>query len=88
MIGRVSSNNLTYECRWGLLRLTYYDLKKTINKEEIPERWRIAERGPFDKNGNVNTAYFHKLSPSFAEKIFNRFSDRFVSEIDGLSNGR
>lgn len=63
------------------LDVTYYDLESSIRKDELPLQWRLDEKGPFDKNGDLIQGYFFELSIDFTRKLFQRFSERFPSEI-------
>jgi 5-methylcytosine-specific restriction enzyme B len=64
-----------------LLKLNYFDFVPPIEKEEIPEEWRLKEGGPFDVNGNLKQGYFFSLSKDFAQKLFNLFEERFPLEV-------
>ncbi len=59
----------------------YYDLSPPIEKSEVPEKWRLEEEGPFDRNGNVKQGYFFNLTDDFATNLFHRFKERFPEEV-------
>jgi 5-methylcytosine-specific restriction enzyme B len=64
-----------------LLKLNYFDFVPPIEKEDIPEEWRLIEGGPFDVNGNLKQGYFFSLSKDFARNLFNLFEERFPLEV-------
>lgn len=64
-----------------LLKVKYYDFQPSIDKNEIPIEWRKNDQGTFDINGNIKQGYFFELSHDFARKIFERFFDRFPTEV-------
>src|SRR5262249_36780624 len=53
--------------------LTYADLAEPIPLGEIPVEWRIAEGGPFTRDGAVKQGYLFQLSDDFVAKLVNRF---------------
>ncbi len=59
----------------------YYDLSPPIEKTEVPEKWRLEEEGPFDRNGNVKQGYFFNVTDDFATNLFHRFKERFPEEV-------
>lgn len=63
------------------LALTYYELQPVIDKDEIPDQWRLKELGPFNRNGDLNQGYFFNLSEAFAIKMFQKFESRFPEEV-------
>jgi 5-methylcytosine-specific restriction enzyme B len=69
-----------------LLKLNYFDLDPSIQKEEIPEEWRLKESGPFDVNGNLKQGYFFSLTDQFAYKLLNMFNHRAPMEVNGILN--
>jgi 5-methylcytosine-specific restriction protein B len=64
-----------------LLKLKYYDLTQSISRVEIPDEWRVKDRGPFDVNGDVKQGYFYSVSNEFVEQLISRFKDRFSDEL-------
>lgn len=68
----ISSGN--WEKDGYLLSLKYYPLSQPIKKEEIPEDWRLKEKGPFDRNGNVKQGYFYSVSRKFVEQFQSEFN--------------
>jgi len=56
-----------------LLRVEYRDLDERIDLNHIPADWRIDERGPFDRHGDVNQGYFYPLSDEFSSRLASRF---------------
>ncbi|MFE7062045.1 McrB family protein [Sutcliffiella sp. NPDC057660] len=64
-----------------LVELDYYQFNPTIRKDEIPNEWRLAEGGPFDRNGNVKQGYFFSLTKMFSKNMFNKFKERFPTEV-------
>ncbi|MBH0174252.1 AAA family ATPase [Fictibacillus sp. 23RED33] len=65
----------------NLLKVTYFDLNNPIPKVEIPESWRIEEKGPFDKHGDIKQGYFYSVSKGFANKLYSMFGEGFPMEI-------
>ncbi|MUK87771.1 AAA domain-containing protein [Ornithinibacillus sp. L9] len=63
------------------LALGYYELQPTIAKEEIPIQWRLDELGPFNRKGDINQGYFYPVSNTFAQNLYQQFSDRFPVEV-------
>lgn len=63
-----------------LLNVDYSTLNPFIDKDDIPLEWRIAETGPFDRNGDVKQGYFYSVSKDFASKLFIKFSNSFPEE--------
>ncbi|WP_235600467.1 McrB family protein [Aeribacillus pallidus] len=80
----ISSGN--WEEEGNLVRLTYYDLISPIKKEEIPEKWRLNETGPFDRNGNVKQGYFFEVSEEFVGKLLGKFKNHFPKELIEIIN--
>lgn len=72
----------------NLLRVNYFDLEKPIPKIEIPERWRIEEKGPFDKHGDIKQGYFYSVSKEFAEQMYLMFGEGFPMEVKNSFVGR
>ncbi|WP_273851850.1 McrB family protein [Guptibacillus spartinae] len=66
----------------------YYDLSPPIEKAEVPEKWRIEEEGPFDRNGNVKQGYFFNVTDDFATNLFHRFKERFPEEVHSYFEGK
>ncbi|KZE69167.1 hypothetical protein AWM68_02555 [Fictibacillus phosphorivorans] len=65
----------------NLLKVNYFDLNKPIPKVEIPEIWRIEEKGPFDKHGDIKQGYFYSVSKGFANQLYSMFGEGFPMEI-------
>ncbi|MBH0160452.1 McrB family protein [Fictibacillus sp. 26RED30] len=65
----------------NLLKVNYFDLNKPIPKIEIPAGWRIEEKGPFDKHGDIKQGYFYSVSKSFANQLYSMFGEGFPMEI-------
>jgi len=55
----------------------YFHLDDPILLNDIPQEWRIAEKGPFDVNGAVKQQYANHLSENFVNLLIQRFGDRF-----------
>jgi 5-methylcytosine-specific restriction enzyme B len=53
--------------------LAYGTLTPPIRLYDVPVEWRVAERGPFDKNGDVNQGYLFPLSRDFSQKLLAQF---------------
>lgn len=70
-----------WQVEGNLLRVNYFDLKKPIPKVDIPERWRIEEKGPFDKHGDIKQGYFYSVSKEFTKKIYLMFGEGFPMEV-------
>ena len=73
--------NHNWEEQGYKLDIVYYDLTPAIKKDEIPLQWRLNEKGPFDRNGDLIQGYFYPLSKNFTRKLFEHFSERFPTEI-------
>ena len=56
--------------------VAYTPIVRAIHINEIPAAWRIAEGGPFDKNGNPKFGYLYPLSMQFVQQVTGRFADR------------
>ena len=59
--------------------VAYTPLGRAIHIDEIPAAWRMAEGGPFVKNGNPKFGYLYPLSRQFMQQVTGRFSDRLGS---------
>ena len=62
---------------WGehgrLIKTRYVELAEPVALEEIPSDWRIAQGGPFTRQGAVQQGYFYLLSADFVNKIAGAF---------------
>lgn len=56
-----------------LVTADYRELEEPIALSEIPIDWRVAEQGPFTKQGVVRQGYFFPLSDRFANQIAELF---------------
>lgn len=65
----------------NLVETEYFELSQPIGLEEIPSDWRVPELGPFTagrkRSGTVHQGYLFPLSGDFAEKLRERFTDRW-----------
>jgi hypothetical protein len=52
-----------------LVNVDYRGLDEAISLASIPIEWRIAEQGPFTKDGGVRQGYFSALSDRFAGQL-------------------
>ncbi len=64
-----------------------YDfLDEPIERNRIPEEWRLEEDGPFSRTGGVKQGYLFPLSENFTENLVGRFPqlrDRFPEFENG-----
>jgi hypothetical protein len=58
-----------------LVQTNYSELPEPIALERIPSEWRVAERGPFTRSGNVQQGYFFGVSPTFVSHLASRFPE-------------
>lgn len=56
-----------------LVHTEYRELEVPLPLAQIPEDWRIAEQGPFTKQGSVQQGYFFSLSDGFVNRLAERF---------------
>jgi AAA domain (dynein-related subfamily) len=56
-----------------LVHTDYRELEAPISLSEIPAEWRIAEQGPFTRQGSVQQGYFFPLSDQFVNQVGERF---------------
>jgi hypothetical protein len=56
--------------------VAYRPVSRAIHIDEIPASWRIAEGGPFDKNGNPKFEYLFPLSRQFVQRLIGAFAAR------------
>jgi len=56
-----------------LVRVDYGELDTPLELGEIPNDWRVAEGGPFTRNGSVQQGYFFPLSDRFVRQLAERF---------------
>ncbi|MBS4201310.1 AAA family ATPase [Bacillus sp. FJAT-49732] len=68
----------------NLLKVGYFPLETPIQRNDIPEPWRLQEEGPFDRNGNVKQGYFFQTSNDFALKVLEKFSEMLPGELLGV----
>lgn len=64
-----------WEAEGRLVESEYNDLADPIGLSDIPESWRIEERGPFNVNGGVNQGYLFPLSPRFVARLSQRYPE-------------
>jgi len=55
-----------------LARLEYRDIDP-ISLTEIPEEWRLKERGPFTSDGRVQQGYLYPVSDQFMSQLSDQF---------------
>ena len=70
---RPSDHDQQWESDGQQLPVEYRELPETVALTAIPEQWRIAEEGPFNRTGNVKQGYFFPLSEEFVRKLAQRF---------------
>ena len=65
-----------------LIKTTYFDLTRPIQREEIPIEWRTPALGPFatgEWTGRPKIGYLWPVTAEFVEKLSAHFPDRWPS---------
>jgi hypothetical protein len=65
-----------------LVRTSYRELADSLALDQIPANWRVAEQGPFTKQGAVRQGYFYPLSRRFVDKLAVRFPQLGLAAAD------
>lgn len=53
--------------------VVYHELPTRVRLTDVPNEWRVAEGGPFDKDGKVKQGYLFGVSDEFAAKLRQSF---------------
>jgi 5-methylcytosine-specific restriction protein B len=60
-----------------LLRTRYHELSSPLPLQDIPEEARVAEGGPFTRQGSVKQGYLFSLSSAFVGRLLADFPGRW-----------